>query len=452
MRHPHHAIALLVTTSLALWGCGMGAKPSPKPVEGSALVTQDEQTTTPEGDQEPSEDAPTRVQEKEAAVSALAARLDGMHPANDGDGSQNTPALMRSYDTDQIELKDTAYSYDNALAAMAFLSEGDDERATQLLDALSYAVKHDRYRSGRIRNAYAAGEVSTSGQGNSVNLPGWYDEYAGSWYEDSYQVGSNVGNTSYVALALMHYTCEGADNPRAEHYLTTARMLMDWVLEECSDDADGFLAGYDGWPESEAAIPLTYKSTEHNIDAYAAFSQLYVLTGEVRYQKAAKSALRFVKSMYNEEARLFFTGTLSDGVTPSVDNVVLDAQVWSALALGDEFAPYEGALTQLEYLRTGAGGYRFHVCDEDAYWCEGTAFTALMHKLRGENERAEKDFDALCAVQLESGLFPAATADDLTTGIYLDDGSPWLYGTAPHVAPTAWFVMACNGYNPYSFE
>jgi len=54
--------------------------------------------------------------------------------------------------------------------------------------------------------------------------------------------------------------------------------------------------------------------------------------------------------------------------------------------------------------------------------------------------------------QLESGLFPAATADDLTTGIYLDDGSPWLYGTAPHVAPTAWFVMACNGYNPYSFE
>ena len=36
-------------------------------------------------------------------------------------------------------------------------------------------------------------------------------------------------------------------------------------------------------------------------------------------------------------------------------------------------------------------------------------------------------------------------------GFGLFDGSPWEYGAAPHIAPTAWFVMAVNGFNPYAF-
>ena len=451
MRRSCHAAEVLVACCLALWGCKATVpKAETDPHAASqAPATQDAQEDTPT-DAAGADMTTTAAQDeaREAATHALAARLDDMRSVGNGDA----PVLLRSYDTDQIELKDTAFSYDNALVAMAFLSEGDDERAAQLLDALCYGVEHDRYQPGRVRNAYAAGDLTpVPGQGDGARLPGWYDTKAGAWHEDAYQVGSNVGNTSYVALALMHYACEGADSTRAERYLTTAQTLMDWVLEECSDDADGFLAGYDGWPENGAVSALTYKSTEHNIDAYAAFSQLFALTGEARYQEAAESALRFVKSMYDEEAGLFFTGTLTDGVTPNEDNVVLDVQVWSALALGDEFAPYEGALAQLERMRTAPGGYRFHACDEDAYWCEGTAFTALMHRLRGENAEAEKAFEALDAVQLESGLFPAATADDLSTGFDSTDGSAWLYGTAPHVAPTAWFVMACNGYNPYRF-
>ena len=58
---------------------------------------------------------------------------------------------------------------------------------------------------------------------------------------------------------------------------------------------------------------------------------------------------------------------------------------------------------------------------------------------------------ALVSIQLDSGLFPAATVPDLSTGFGLFDGSPWEYGDAPHIAPTAWFVMAVNGFNPYAF-
>ena len=380
--------------------------------------------------------------------------LDDIRFVGSIDSLQDAPMLMRSYDTDTLETKNAAFTYDNAVAAMAFLSEGRTEEAAELLDAFVYAIEHDRFEPGRIRNAYAAGEiVPPAGWGTGAKLPGWYDLDAKAWYEDAYQVGSNVGNTSYAALALMHYAAEVDDPARARRYLGCAEQLMGWVLDDCSDGRDGFLAGYDGWPENGngGATVHSYKSCEHNIDAYAAFAQLARMTDDPRYEEAAQSALRFVESMYDPSDRLFYTGTQADSVTADHSNTVLDTQVWTALALGDDFAPYEDALASLDDMRTSAGGYRFHVCDEDAYWCEGTAFTALMHRLRGEDDAAEAALGALESVQLESGLFPAATDEGLTTGIYLSDGSPWLYGTDAHVAPTAWFVMACNGYNPYRF-
>ena len=74
-----------------------------------------------------------------------------------------------------------------------------------------------------------------------------------------------------------------------------------------------------------------------------------------------------------------------------------------------------------------------------------------MYKERGEYGEYAETMDVLCSVQLDNGLFPAATVDDLSTGIYLSDGSPWEYGTNPHITPTAWFIMAADNFNPYTF-
>jgi len=375
--------------------------------------------------------------------------------------AHEAPMMLRSYDTDAVEIANAAFTYDNALAAMAFLSEGKTTQAEEIIDALCYAIENDRFESGRIRTAYAAGDISPApGWGEGAKLPGWYDTSSAKWFEDSYQVGCNAGNTSYAALALLHYAAmaqsgdaSGLDPARGERCLKDAQLLMEWVLDECSDGGDGFTAGHEGWPENgpSGMTKLTYKSTEHNIDAYAAFAELYQLTGDERYHEASESALRFIKSMYDEDAKVFLTGTGPDGITPEVGNVVLDAQVWAALALGDDFKPYEAALEQLDSMRTDLGGYRFHPCDDEGFWCEGTAFTALMYAQRGDLGRASESFAALDAVQLGNGMFPAATMEGLTTGIELSDGSPWLYGTSPHVAPTAWYIMACNGFNPYTF-
>lgn len=368
-----------------------------------------------------------------------------------GDFAAGSHCMLRSYDTDNIYIRNAAFSYDNALTAMAFLSEGKREEAEQILDAFVYAVENDRYQPGRVRNAYGAGDITAfPGWNNAARLPGWYDNDAEAWYEDRYQTGSNVGNTSYVALALLQYDALYGN----DRYLETAGRLMDWVIDNCSDDSPGFTGGYDGWPEGgpDTTYVFTYKSIEHNIDAYAAFQRLYEKTNEDRYRDAARSALTFIESMYDPDAQVFYTGTLDDGKTPNKDNIVLDAQVWACLSLGDAFAPYLDSLETVRGMEGPEGGYPFCASNENGgWWAEGTAYTALMYRQLGQDDRAVSALKALEEIQLENGMFPAATVDNLSTGFDLFDGSPWEYSAAPHLAPTAWFIMAINDFNPYAF-
>ena len=362
--------------------------------------------------------------------------------------------LLRSYTTDNQYIYNAAFTYDNALAAMAFLSAGRTEEAEKILDSFVFAIENDRWMQGRIRNAYVAGNISSFtgwAEQKKARLPGWYDTEANAWYEDQYQTGSNVGNTSYAALALLQY-----DNLyNSPKYREAAKALMEWVIDECTPgEGFGFTSGYQGWPEAGEAVTYvdTYKSIEHNIDAYAAFIRLYTITGNAKYKLAANSALEFIRSMYNADEKRFYTGTESDGVTPSTDNTVLDAQVWCCMSLGDEFAPYMDSLETVEAMKTD-GGYPF--CRSNAnggWWAEGTAYTALMYRILGDDEKAAAALDALVSIQLENGKFPAATVDNLSTGFWLFTGDPWEYGSAPHIAPTAWFVMAVNGFNPYTFR
>jgi len=381
--------------------------------------------------------------------------LDDIQFVGDIASAKQAPVLLRSYDTDNQYIQNAAFSYDNALVSMAFLSNGMVKEAGDIADAFVYAVQNDRQGVSRVRNAYAAGNIAAlPGWVSGARLPGWYafdDKGKGTWYEDQYQVGSNVGNTSYVALALLQYYRVVPDDV----YRDTAQALMDWVIDNCSDGGDGFTGGFDGWAEGKEPVvtKFTYKSIEHNIDAYAAFTQLYALTGEPRDQAAAESALSFIQSMYDPTEQVFYTGTTEDGITPSKDNIVLDAQVWAAMALGDQFKPFEDALSRVAAMRILGGGYPFCQSNTNGgWWAEGTAYTALMYRLRGDDAAATEALGALASIQLKDGLLPAATVDNLSTGFNLFTGDPWVYGTAPHIAPTAWFILAMNNFNPYSFE
>jgi len=372
----------------------------------------------------------------------------------------NAPVLLRSYDSENEIMKNCAYSYDNACAAMAFMAADKQAEAKQIVDAFVYAIRHDRALKApiegkiegpvRVRNAYASGDISPMpGWGFAARIPGWYDYGKKQWLEDAMMCGTSSGNLAFVTLALLHYY----QRYGGDEYLDTAKSLMEWVFKNCSDGQDGFTAGFDGWEEAKPPVVTknTYRSLEHNIDLAACCRELYKITSDEKYQHAYDSCCRFIAKMYDPEQKCFLTGTKSDGVTPDRSNVVLDTQVWCAMALGKDFEPYKEALKTVEKMKTKEGGYPF--CQENkngGYWLEGTAFTALLYRELGDTEKYNEAMNALTAKQLESGLFPAATVDNLSTGIYLSDGSPWLYGKDPHVTPTAWMIMAAtDGFNPY---
>ena len=373
--------------------------------------------------------------------------------------AQTAPVLLRSNDAEDIKVKNAAFTEDNALVAMAFLSAGKKNEAKQILDAFVYAVQNDRAYDAsdskdgprRARNAYAVGDISAfPGWNSGTRMSGWYDKDSGMWIEDQHEVGSSSGTNSYVALALLQYYTTYGD----ETYLKTARSLMDWILKKCYDNSLGFTEGFDGWKESDSlgVYPLTKRTTKDNLIAYAAFSRLYDVTADEQYLEASQSAVRFVENMYNEWKGRFVVETLEDGFTPDPTSIVLlDVQSLSGLAMWDSFAPYHKTLSTIEDLKVRKGGYAYNRNNKKGgWWSEGTAFTALMYRVLGKQNKYEEAMNALVKIQAPNGLFPAATIDKYYTGITLYDGSSLRFTRDTHIAPSAWFIMAANGYNPFA--
>ncbi len=369
------------------------------------------------------------------------------------------PRLLVSYEPRPGEtgvapvLRNVAFTYDNALALLAFLARGTEDdlhRAKLLADALAYTSRHDRYYAdGRLRNAYMGGDLvcppgwTPNDRLGTARLPGFYDIGQKMWFEDELQVSTSTGNVAWVMVALLAAHAR-FDDPA---YLEAARGLGEWVETEtrANDALGGYTGGYEGWEPAPAKCG--YKSTEHNLDLYVAFERLYEATGDQRWRTATLHARHFVEAMWDIEEGKFWTGTAADGLTINKTVIPLDVQAWAVLAFRTEAGPYAAALDYAQvHHRTdggaGNGGFDFNT-DCDGTWYEGTAQMALAYRALGRHDEANRLTDLVALAQLPSGSIPAASLDGLTTGF------DWLYFHQGHVGATAWYLLAaCNG-NPY---
>ncbi len=367
----------------------------------------------------------------------------------------------RSSDQDAESLfRNLATTYDNALALIAFLACGDMQRAQLLADAFVHAQNHDRYfEDGRLRNGYQAGDLAVwpgwepHGRKDTARIPGWWgSEQEGApprWYEDKGFVGSKVGDLAWPIIALLAYRdATGAYGD--DEYVQTAVALGNWIEENCRSTIGdgGYTGGYEGWEPDQEHV--TWKSTEHNIDVYVAFSRLHQTTGDRVWQERASAARRFVDSTWNSDGGHFWTGTTDDGVTPNRDVIPLDIQAWAVLALEGE-PGYERALTwaedNCEVEHGGYCGFDFDT-DGDGVWFEGTAHMVLAYRTIGKEDRAQWYLSHLENAQAHDAMgdgfgLVAASTDGLTTGF----GTT--YARRLHVGATCWLIFAEMNYNPY---
>ena len=306
------------------------------------------------------------------------------------------------------------------------------------------------YADGRIRNAYQGGDLTLPpgwqprGKSSVTRVPGWWDEAQHRWLEDATAVGTSAGNVAWVMLALLAYH----EQEGGEAYLAAALRMGDWVERHCRDQrgAGGYTAGYEGWEPNPTR--LLYKSTEHNLDLYAAFLRLHHLTGDARWLERARHARNFVGAMWDRLEGKFWTGTGEDGMTPVREVVPIDAQAWAMLALQDESIPYRRGLDYADAQMTVDQGYDFNQ-DGDGVWFEGTAQMAAAFHAVGQPARSRAVLDFLRSAQHASGGLPASDRDAISTGFYLGDGTAWLYYNRLHVGATAWLVLADRAANPF---
>src|SRR3977135_3548587 len=212
-------------------------------------------------------------------------------------GAGAKAVFVRSYEHGQDEsrlpagLASTAFVYDNALAVIALVACGDVASATTIGNALSLAVRNDRsFADGRVRNAYRAGPV---GEGAPA-LPGWWDAKQNIWAEDPAQDGTSTGNVAWAALALL--TLHQATSK--DSFLADARHLIDWGITNVSSGSV-FRGGFHGYDPQQ--VRLTWISTEHNVDVYAAATWLFRLTSERKYADAASQAPGFVERSFDAD-------------------------------------------------------------------------------------------------------------------------------------------------------
>lgn len=372
-----------------------------------------------------------------------------------------------SIDFDKV-MKNIAFTYDNALALIAFLSRGtleDMKRAKLIADALVYAINNDRYfTDDRLRNAYQGGDLilfpgwKPHGKENTVRMPGWWDQKAETWYEDRFAVSTHTGNIAWAIIALLSYyekTGEG-QNCDNNNYCKAAIRLGEWIEAHTKDTrgAGGYTGGYEGREKTtnnpNEQIKLQWKSTEHNIDVYVAFIRLYEATKDKIWKDRALHAKAFVEAMWDDESGHFWTGTLDDGETKNIGPKPEDVNTWGLMALGN-ITKYGRGIRWVEdncYTEhCGFKGFDFNN-DRDGVWFEGTAHMALAYQIIGDTTKAKIYLSELEKAQRKASNnngkgIVAACHDDLTTGF------DWSYYNRLHIGATAWFIFAKKGYNPY---
>lgn len=379
------------------------------------------------------------------------------------------PRFLRSYltlsssqpfDTQQ---RNVAYSYDNALAMLAFMARGtpDDWRRARLLaDAFVYAPAHDRfYSDGRLRNAYQAGDLALppgwtpNDRPNTVRMPGYWDCQADppNWYEDRVQVSAHTGNVAWATLALLTYY----QHQGGSQYLNAAQALGAWIEGRRQDTGyGGYRGGFEGWEKATDTYPtdpveVSWASTEHNLDIYVAFTRLYQVTGDPSWQQRAAHARAFVEAMWHADGGYYQTGTRGDGsINPTP--VPLDGQTWALQAFGPNERTRRAVAYAESHHHATYGpyqGFDFDT-DRDMPWSEGTGQMVVSYWGLGEADAATFYLDQLRALQATAANnngrgIVAAPADGLTTGL------TWQYFNRLHVGATAWFIFAESRYNPY---
>jgi hypothetical protein len=307
------------------------------------------------------------------------------------------------------------YTYDNALGIIAYCSAGKFLEAKDIIDFL---VQH---------------QLSD-----------------GSWYDRMYQkdgtadpwTARHSGNQAWALYSISFYMSITGD----KSYLPAAEKVAAWLIERQDPQDGGIRGGLDS-----LGGELTWKSTEHNIDAYFAFKALAEISENSLYQQVSEDC----KNWLLDEAWNYTEGRFNAGENDS--DKYLDVQSLGAVffhdlgdtqrendCLNNTLSEYVNNITfSLGQNKTTYSGFEYKSKD-GSLWQEGSAQMALAFKRAQETEYAATYIEEV--LKSDDSSFIGIDNNDDSGFAYALAGGELNLTTQQQPSVGLWLILAINEY------
>ena len=297
---------------------------------------------------------------------------------------------------------DTCYTYDQAVAAAAFVARADFTNARRVLDALASMQNAD----GSWYSAYNC----------NTRAPLTTTRY--------------VGANAWVVVAIAHYEKRSAD---AVTYHIMGERAVNWL--RLFQQADG---GINGGLDASGVV-ISWASTEHNQDSYSVLVHF-------SYPSDAGGVKSFLDNVVWEPGAPRWWQGRNDPANP------LDVNPLGVSALGPSGTRnYQLALNypmtyhrsiqtwQKGKVRINVDGFDFN-SDRNDIWLEGTAQMSKSFRLAGRAADADYFLQEILKVQQSSGGVPYSVRGSFNGDFTMSKNEA--------VASTAWLILAIENINP----
>jgi hypothetical protein len=356
-----------------------------------------------------------------------------------------------------------SFTYDNAVAAIAFTMAGKYRDAEFILNTLSRLVRED----GSLWFSY-----------NTHN----------SWPDENDHEGAMVrtGALAWAGYALSYYVSirnEEDENfykndVAGRRYIAAAEKIADYLItmqvKDKKDARYGLVTGGRGtykieYSEENKRINEIYNydsvgwvSVEHNIDTYFFFKSISLVNGKKYYfNKGELVKKSILKSFWDRKSGQFFRGIKVDGKKDLA--LPLDGASWGALFLSSIGA--EGKMnrsldfidknfsTESEFFKGYAPYFDEYVYEDEklnshifdsnkktkwkdinVVWSEGSLGVAAAWIKAGNMDKGLEIIKNTSAMSVDGGL------------IYSSENLPYLFSDYPSVAGSGWFIIASELY------
>jgi len=313
------------------------------------------------------------------------------------------------------------HTFNNSLVAMAFILEGEKERAQSILDFYASATVREN-QDPTLQNFFYKGEPRGFFQSVTVRPEGNIPAYHNPGNSDRW-----IGDMAWLLIAYKYYEKTYNSDRYDEIINLLKNLLISWYK-----DADGGPGGYiqHGWRRGDSYLHENYGHPEGNIDCYAAFK----LCGEEEYARKIK---------------LWLDRVLGGKSLP------LDLYTWRVLAYGKDYADLLNIPEyDLRYRKTlkvkgkkVMGFYHSPDITIDNIWLDGTGHIACAYVVLGDQQRGYFYANQLDAFLIDRNIngvktrtFPyTANTQGGFDGFDQDKG---------FISVAAWYIFAKNGFNP----